>query len=337
MKKLLFFILSALMVISLLPIYGASQDFTPATNIVIPTGKTPYAMPADVYSTKPIKLAAIGNDLNEFSLLVADGIKWAKDVLSDRNCTVDYYGLPEFNAVAEEEVMRNCITLGYNGVTIFGFSEVLQPVIQEAVDAGIVVTTWNTDAGKGSARMGFFGEEGYSAAQRLGKFAVEKFGEAGGKYAIITGNFAVYSHELRRTGFRSIVDENPNYVLVSEQQNLDKTETAYDQTTNLMLANPDLKFIYVTAGGPEGAAKAIQDAGNTGKVYLFCHDWTQETVRYAKAGVVTGCLDQDPFNQGAAPLISMFNYLAAGVPIKDLNYFSGGILTPENVRDYYPD
>ncbi|NLJ50305.1 MAG: ABC transporter substrate-binding protein, partial [Candidatus Atribacteria bacterium] len=45
-------------------------------------------------------------------------------------------------------------------------------------------------------------------------------------------------------------------------------------------SNPDLKGIYVTAGGPFGAAKAIKDAGLTGKLKLVCHDWMEETVAY---------------------------------------------------------
>lgn len=314
-----------------------AASFTPAAKIPIPTGKKPYLMPVDQASEKPIKIAAIGNDLNEFSILVSEGMEWAKSALADRNCTVDYYGLTEFNAVATEELIRNCITLGYDGINTFGFSEVLQEVIQEAVDAGIVVCTWNTDAGEGSARMGFFGEEGYSASQRLGKFAYDLLGAEGGEYAIITGSFSVYSHELRRTGFKSQFEADKNWTCVSETENNDKSDTAYSTTENLLLAYPDLKFVYVSAGGPEGAAKAIQDAGKTGQVKLFCHDWTQETVRYAKSGEVTGCLDQDPFNQGAAPIIAIYNYLVADTPIEDLNYFSGGILTPENVSEYYPD
>lgn len=315
----------------------AYAEFTPAAEIEIPAGKTPYAMPADVYPEEPIRLAMIGSDLNEFSLLVKEGMEWAKEVLADRNCTVDFYALTKFDAIGTEELIRNCINLGYDGISAFGFSDVLQSVIQEAVDAGIVVVTWNTDAGTGSARMGFFGEDPYPAAQRLGQYAYDLLGAEGGQYATITGSFGVYSHQQRCEGFTSVFKEDPNWECVSETENNDKSDTAYNTASSLLLAYPDLSFIYVSAGGPEGAAKAIQDAGLTGQVKLFCHDWTQETVRYAKSGEVTGCLDQDPFNQGAAPAICMFNYLAAGEEIKDENFFTGGILTPENVYEYYPD
>ncbi|WP_343248611.1 sugar ABC transporter substrate-binding protein [Diplocloster hominis] len=314
-----------------------NASFTPAAEIELPLGKKAYALPVDQVSEKPLRLAAIGLELNEFSLLVKDGVLWATEALKDRNCQVDFVALTEFNTVKVEEAIRDCITMGYDGIATFGFSETLQPVIQEAVDAGIIVTTWNTDAGEDSARMGFFGEDGYAGANRLGQYARVVIGEDGGEYAVITGSFSVYSHEQRRNGFKDALKDNAAFECVAETENDDKTDLAYDQASNAILAYPDLKFIYVSAGGPEGAAKAIQDTGKTGQVKLFCHDWTAETVRYTKSGEVYGCLDQDPFNQGAAPLICTYNYLVAGEPIKDVNYFSGEILTPDNVTEYYPD
>ena len=89
--------------------------------------------------------------------------------------------------------------------------------------------------------------------------------------------------------------------IIGEFENQDKAEEAYNITQNLLTSNPDIADIYVTAGGPFGAAKAIKDAGLTGKVKLICHDWMAETVVYIRNGVVTACLDQDPFNQGFAP------------------------------------
>ena len=88
--------------------------------------------------------------------------------------------------------------------------------------------------------------------------------------------------------------------MVGEFENQDKAEEAYNITQNLLTSHPNIKGIYVTAGGPFGAAKAIKDAGLTGKVKLVCHDWMAETVAYVRSGEVTAVLDQDPFNQGYA-------------------------------------
>jgi len=160
------YLLALLLIVTLLvaPFTALAAEFTPAAELEIPLGKKPYLLPADVYSEKPLRIAAIGGSLNEFSLLVNEGRQWAIKVLADRNCQVDFHTVPAFNAMSNEEIIRNCISLGYDGIVSSGFSEVLQPVIQEAVDQGIIFCTYNTDAGVGSARHGFFGED--SAAPR---------------------------------------------------------------------------------------------------------------------------------------------------------------------------
>nr|WP_281388069.1 substrate-binding domain-containing protein [Atribacter laminatus] len=103
-----------------------------------------------------------------------------------------------------------------------------------------------------------------------------------------------------------------------------------------MLTVKDKKGIYVTAGGPFGAAKAIKDAGLTGKLKLVCHDWMEETVAYIRSGEVTACLDQDPFNQGYAPAVSAFNQIVAGIVPEEINFFEGDVATPENVNEKIP-
>jgi ABC-type sugar transport system substrate-binding protein len=53
-------------------------------------------------------------------------------------------------------------------------------------------------------------------------------------------------------------------------------------------------------------------------------------------GVVTACLDQDPFNQGYAPVVSAFNKLVANVNPKEINWFEGDVATPQNVAQKIP-
>jgi hypothetical protein len=43
-----------------------------------------------------------------------------------------------------------------------------------------------------------------------------------------------------------------------------------------MTANPEIKGIYVTAGGPFGAAAAVEDAGKAGEVAVISFDFVDE-------------------------------------------------------------
>jgi ribose transport system substrate-binding protein len=315
----------------------AEAGFVPAAEIVPPPAVSLFVLPADVRADKQIRIATIMVQNNPFGMAVMDGTLFAKEILKDRNAKVDWISVPDFDPKKFEDAMQNVITAQYDAVTLFGLSEALQPVVDKAVDEGILVYTFNTEPGLNSKRSAFWGQDGFWGGQKCGNLLMDAVGGKG-KYAIITGSFNVLGHELRRTGARDVLDKNKNMKLIGEFENQDKAEEAYNITQNLLTSNPDIAGIYVTAGGPFGAAKAIKDAGLTGKVKLVCHDWMAETVVYIRDGVVTACLDQDPFNQGYAPVVSAFNKLAAGIdPPAEVNWFEGDVATPANVAEKIPE
>jgi len=318
-----------------IPVGVRAADFTPAAQLKPPPGKTLYGLPVDQKASKPIRIAEIMVQNNPFGRAVKEGADYAKAILKGRNATVDWISVPDFDPQKFEAAMQNVITAQYNAVALFGLSEALQPVVDKAVSAGILVYTFNTEPGMKSKRQAYWGQDGFAGGAKCGQLLADAMGDKG-KYAIITGSFNVLGHELRRKGAHSVLDKYPNMKLVGEFENQDKAEEAYNITQNLLTSNPDLGGIYVTAGGPFGAAKAIKDAGLTGKVKLVCHDWMTETVAYVRSGEVTAVLDQDPFNQGYAPIIAAFNKLVAGTNPKEVNWFEGDVATPQNVAQKIP-
>ena len=313
-----------------------AQAFTPAKSIKAPAGHSLVGLPADVKPAKQIRIAEIMVQNNPFGMAVMEGALFAKDILKNRNCKVDWISVPDFDPQKFEAAMQNCITAQYDAIALFGLSDALQPVVDSAVDAGILVYSFNTEPGLNSKRQAYWGQDGTAGGKTCGELLIDAVGGSG-KYAIITGSFNVLGHELRRKGARSVLDANSGMKLIGEFENQDKAEEAYNVTQNLLTSNPDIKGIYVTAGGPFGAAKAIKDAGLTGKVKLVCHDWMKETVAYIRSGEVTACLDQDPFNQGYAPVVAAFNKLAANIdPKEEINWFAGDVATPANVAKKIP-
>jgi len=333
--KLLLVALLGIFCTSLFIGIASAANFIPAAEIVPPAGVSLYVLPVDQVSEKPLRIATIMVQNNPFGMAVMKGTLFAKEILKDRNCKVDWISVPDFDPKKFEDAMQNVITAQYDAVTLFGLSEALQPVVDKAMDAGVKVYTFNTEPGLKSKRIAYWGQDGFAGGQKCGQLLMDAM-DGEGKYAIITGSFNVLGHELRRTGARDVIDKNPKMILVGEFENQDKAEAAYDVTQNLITSNPDLKGIYVTAGGPFGAAKAIKDAGLTGKLKLVCHDWMEETVAYIRSGEVTACLDQDPFNQGYAPVISAFNQIVAGIVPEEINFFEGDVATPENVNEKIP-
>jgi ribose transport system substrate-binding protein len=312
------------------------KSFVPADDLEAPRGKDMYVLPVDMVAEEEVRIAFLLVENNPFCRYVKEGVLFAEEVLADRNGSVDIIALQEFDPKVFEEAMQNCITAQYDAICLFGLSEALTPVVNKAVDEGILVNVWNTEPGTDSKRNAFWGMDDYEAGKKCGTLLEDAMGGEG-KYAIITGSFNVLGHELRRTGAREILDPNDNMELIGEFENEDKAEEAYNVTQNLLVSNPDIGGIYVTAGGPHGAARAIKDAGLTGEVKLVAHDWTEETVAYIRSGEVSACIDQDPFNQGFAPTVSAFNQIVAGIEPDEVNFFEGNVATPENVEEKVPE
>jgi len=309
--------------------------FTPASELVPPPGKSFRVLPVDKVAEDEIRIASIMVQNNPFGMAVMEGVDHAEKILADRNVRVDFISVPDFDPQGFHDAIESAITAQYDAITFFGLSEALTPIVNRGVEEGILMFSFNTEPGMDSKRHAYWGQDGFAGGQKSAQLLMDAMGGTG-KYAIITGSFSVLGHELRRTGARSIFDKNPNMVLVGEFENQDKAEEAYNITQNLLTAHPDLKGIYVTAGGPFGAAKAIQDAGLTGKIKIVAHDWMEETIAFVRSGEITAVLDQDPFNQGFAPVVSAFNQLAGGIVPEEINWFEGDVATPENVDEKVP-
>lgn len=98
-----------------------------------------------------------------------------------------------------------------------------------------------------------------------------------------------------------------------------------------------INAIYVTAGGPSGAAQALKDAGMDGKVTLVCHDVLDAVADYIADGTISVAIDQDPFNQGYQPVVCAFNKLVADQDCDEINTYDAVIATPDTVKDQFPE
>ena len=313
----------------------AYADFTPAEEIEAPAGKVLRSLPVDQEAEEEVRIAFIGLQNNPWCAAVLTGENFAKEVLADRNCVVDLVAVESFDAMAWTSAIENCTAAGYDAICIFGVSDELENSVNNAINAGIKVFCYNGDL-PDTERVAWYGMDDYVAGQIAGQ-AISDALPDGGKFAIITGSFSVYGHEKRRTGCREITDAREDLELIGEYENDDDAQAAYDHTTNIITANPDIDAIYVTAGGPGGAAQAIIDAGKAGEITLICHDCLSAVSDYIADGTITLCIDQDPFNQGYQPIIDAFNLIVGGVEPEELNPYDAVIATPDTVKDLFPE
>lgn len=313
----------------------SAAELTPAADLEVPAGKVLRTLPVDQAAEDPIKIASICVQNNPWGAAVMVGQNYAKEVLADRNCTVDVISVEDFEAMNWTSTIENCVAAKYDAICIFGVSDELNPVVDSATDAGILVYCFNGDL-PDTNRTAWFGMDDYAAGVNAGEAIAEAVPD-GGKYAIITGSFSVVGHEKRRNGCRSVTDEIEGLELVGEYENNDDANQAYSLTTDIITANPDLDALYVTAGGPSGAAQALQDAGKAGEITLVCHDVLEAVADYISDGTISVAIDQDPFNQGYEPIVCAFNKLVADQDCEEINTYDAVIATPDTVKDLFPE
>lgn len=206
-------------------------------------------------------------------------------------------------------VMEELIAKKVDGIALAPVDpDALSNVIDEAVDSGIPVVTFNTDAPE-SRRMCFVGQDSLTAGRVAGALMGE-FLNREGRVAIITGFHSTLGHRQRLQGFKEQIQKYfPNIEIIGIYENRDKPKKAYNISQKALKSCPDLGGIYVTAGGPFGAGYAVKDAGKRGIVKLICFDLLKETVELIQEGIVQASIQQDPFFQGYEPVRILHNYL----------------------------
>ncbi len=294
-------------------------------------------MPLNVMPAEPLRIAVLGLENNPFWIPVKQGVEAAAAELAPYNVTVDWI-IPGETHTADNFApgVEAAVAQGYDAIATIAGDAGMAPFIDAAVAAGIPVATFNSETDATNSRLFFVGADLYLQGQTAARAMAQAIGGEG-KVAIITGFFAVEAHELRRTGFvDTMAAEYPNVEIVGEVENQDQGDIAFTQAQDFMAANPDLKGIYVTAGGPFGAAAAVQDAGKAGEVWVVSFDFVDETMTYVESGVVYATIGQNPFAQGHDPAIRLFNYLVAGqVPPCARLVTEAAVVTAENIGEYW--
>ncbi len=294
-------------------------------------------LPLDVMPEEPLRIAVLGLENNPFWIPVKEGTQAAAEELAAYNTTVDWivpgdtHTADDFSGGLEAAVAQE-----YDAIATIAGDAGLVPFINTAVDAGIPVATFNSETDAENERLFFVGADLYLQGQTAAHAMADAIGGEG-KVGIITGFFAVEAHELRRLGFvDTIAAEYPGIEIVAEVENLDQADTAFTQAQDMMLANPDLAGIYVTAGGPFGAARAVADAGKTGDVWVVSFDFVDETMQYVQDGVIYATIGQNPFAQGHDPAVRLFNYLVAGdVPPCARLVTDASVVTADNIDQFW--
>ncbi|MGA0614494.1 sugar ABC transporter substrate-binding protein [Paracoccus sp. KR1-242] len=295
----------------------------------LPKGAT---VAATQKSDKELRIAFLSFQNNPFWVPVTEGAGAANDYLKNFNGKVDFIDLgDDLTAEAVVAGVEAALVQNYDGIVVVPIFDGTARIINEAVDEGVPVVTIIAEGSQPSKRLAFIGQDAKAAGAQIGEFIAGKM-QGKGKLGVITGYFGATQHQARMDGALEYLKANaPGIQIVGPFENRDKAEAAYSIVQDMATANPDLGMIYVTAGGPFGAAKAVKDLGLTGKVGVVGFDHTPENTAYVPSGEMVGLLDQAPFQQAFDGSVMLFNHIVAGYqPESDVIKVDGNLMTKES-------
>lgn len=292
--------------------------------------------PVDRVAPEPVRIAVIGAATNPFFDIIKMGVDAAAEELLLHNVKVDWI-IPGSSLSSSDvnAVMDALLVKQYDAISTLVYNEGQIPYIDKAIKQGVPVGVFCADA-QPNKGLFFIGQDLYAAGKTAAHAMAEQIGGKG-KVAVITGFFNVVSHELRRTGFTDTIEaEYPDIEIVGQVENNDQADKARTQAVDFMTAHPDLAGVYVTAGGPIGAAQALKDLDQAGKIKIVAFDPLPQSVEYLKDGSIQALIGQNPYAEGRDPVIRLFNYLMEGVlPEARFLYTRDDVVTVETLDDFY--
>lgn len=219
------------------------------------------------------------------------------------------------DATLQSQVIRDLIAQDVDAIGVVPVDpKALEPVLADAMDAGIVVVTHEGSTQENTQYdLEAFSNEAY------GEFIMENLAQSmGGEgvYTTMVGHVTNASHNEWADAGVAYQEENyPDMQLLEEQprvESQDNGETAYQKAKEVLKAYPELTGIMGTGSfDAPGAARAIEEAGLTGEVFTVGTGMPEANAEILKKGIVPALTLWDPADAGYA-LASLATHVLNG-------------------------
>jgi simple sugar transport system substrate-binding protein len=266
-----------------------------------------------------------GPEGGPFATVVYNGAVAAEEVLG---ANVDYVW-SDWDPEKMLTQFREAVATQPDGIAIMGHpgSDAFAPLVDEAVAAGIIVTSQNTtladiEAKYASAGFGYVGAELYSAGYALGAEAVKEFGLVGGDLAMVWGLLAQAGRGERTQGVIDALEEaglTVDYLEIDDATNADAA-AGTSTFVGYASSHPDVKLVVTDHGALTAAQQTYFESANLGPddVIGAGFDLSASTVEAIRGGWTDLVIDQQQYLQGFLPILQIcltHNYAFTGLHI----------------------
>jgi simple sugar transport system substrate-binding protein len=203
-----------------------------------------------------------------------------------------------------------------DGIAIMGHpgEDAFAPLVDEAEEKGIIVTSQNTDlpsieAKFAGAGFGYVGQELYATGYNLGVETIKRAGLGEGDRAMVWGLLSQPTRGLRTQGVIDAFEEaglTVDYLEIDSATNADPpagipTFVAY------VSSNSDVKVVVTDHGGLTATLQSYLEAAGKGPddIYGAGFDLSPATVEAIRSGYTDLVIDQQQWLQGYLPILQI--------------------------------
>ncbi|MEZ0212118.1 MAG: ABC transporter substrate-binding protein [Xanthobacteraceae bacterium] len=216
--------------------------------------------------------------------------------------TLNFQGPASESAIADQvNMVENAVNRGVAGIVLAPSDpDALVPAVKKAWEARIPVVIIDSLLAKGaeSYYQSYLATDNRKAGELAAKALIDKVG-TDGKIAVMSYVAGAGSEIGRVGGFTDYIKANSKLQIVGPFYSQSQMATALNQTTDVLAANPDLKGIF-GANEPTaiGMARAIKQAGKSGKIVAVGFDGNQDLQEFVKDGTLAAIIVQGSFQMG---------------------------------------
>ncbi len=239
----------------------------------------------------------------------------AKQAAEDIGAKVDYVW-SDWDPQKMIQQFREAMATKPDGIAVMGHpgDEAFDPLIKQAEEQGIIVTSDNTPLPKAQAMyaskgFGYVGADLYQAGWDLATRAVQQFHLQAGDRALVWGLLSQPTRGLRTKGAIDALKKlglTVDYIEIDPATNADPAAGA-PTFAGYASSHPDVKLVITDHGGLTATAETyLKAAGKKpGQIIVAGFDMSPATVKAIQGGWTQLVIDQQEWLQGYLPILQI--------------------------------
>ena len=233
--------------------------------------------------------------------------------------------------IRQKEIFESFVAQRVDGIAISCLNgDLLTDAINHAVESGIPVITWDSDAPK-SKRLAFYGVNDFEAGKALGE-GLAKLVKGQGKVAMLTA-LGADNLQKRLDGARSALMAHPEIEIVEVYDIKDDPVRVAEVIAGAAQRYPDLAGLLAVGGWPVFVRNAL-DPIDPARTMVVAFDTIPPAPDILRAGKVQMLVGQKYFGWGEQSVQILKQIIDGHPPQPPIQYSGMDLVTRENLDAY---